>query len=401
MVDGFRLDRGFQALFTSYPAAKRLLDYEKLNLRAFEPGAVIAKGMQRYVLADPLRDPGSAVSSALTPIVTPLDKLLTALLALQLRTQSVEQVLSGSDTSTLRYLRGRGFSRAYIENFIRPFYGGIFLEPYLRTSAKCFRFDFKMLAEGYAAVPAEGIGAIPDQLAAPLHRERRIRLRARVGQLLRSDDGAVRGVRLANGGEVPADVTVLSVPAPEAARLTGLRMPDGQNSAVTLYWAGRKPVYRDKKLALNANPGYLVNNIAQLTNVAPEYAPPGRHLLSATILGIPDADEEALFDLAMNDLLRIFRGSKAALAALSSYKPLRLYRTPYGQFAQPPGVHPHLPDNSTPIPNLYFAAEFTEASSQNAAMISGEKAAELIAARLGGGGTSSPVIHIHDQFGEP
>ena len=32
-VDGFRLDRGFQVLLTAYPAAKKWLDYERLELK--------------------------------------------------------------------------------------------------------------------------------------------------------------------------------------------------------------------------------------------------------------------------------------------------------------------------------------------------------------------------------
>jgi phytoene dehydrogenase-like protein len=34
-VDGFRLDRGFQVLLTSYPEAQMLLDYEALQLKTF------------------------------------------------------------------------------------------------------------------------------------------------------------------------------------------------------------------------------------------------------------------------------------------------------------------------------------------------------------------------------
>ena len=42
--DGYRLDRGFQVLFTAYPAAARHLDYDKLKLRKFAPGAILVKG---------------------------------------------------------------------------------------------------------------------------------------------------------------------------------------------------------------------------------------------------------------------------------------------------------------------------------------------------------------------
>ena len=378
VIDGFRLDRGFQVLFTAYPAARRNLNMKALHLRAFDPGAIIALNGRRYILSDPTRDPASFIASALAPVITPLDKVLTALLAAQLRLQSVDRVLKGRDTTTERYLQRRGFSRSYIEHFVRPFYGGVFLDRSLNTSSKCFKFDFKMLTQGVAAVPAHGMGAISAQLAAPLEKRGLVRLNTGVSSLNRAENGAVTGVTLSDGSSMAADKVVLSVPAPEAARLTGQKMPKGRTSTVNVYWGGDKPVYHGKKLVLNANPIPFVDNAVQITNAAPEYAPSGKHLLSASVIGLPELDEESIVGIAMDDLLRMFRGDPDALSALDTYRPLKVYRIPYGQFAQPPGIHPRLPDNRTPIQNLLFAAEFTEASSQNAAMISAEKAADLI-----------------------
>jgi len=74
----------------------------------------------------------------------------------------------------------------------------------------------------------------------------------------------------------------------------------------------------------------------------------------------------------------MFAGDPQAQKTLADYSPLGLYRIPYAQFAQPPGIHPGLPENDTGQPGLFFAAEFTEASSINAAMISGEMCAQAI-----------------------
>lgn len=38
-ADGFLLDRGFQIFLTSYPEARALLDYDKLDLQPFYAGA--------------------------------------------------------------------------------------------------------------------------------------------------------------------------------------------------------------------------------------------------------------------------------------------------------------------------------------------------------------------------
>ena len=65
-------------------------------------------------------------------------------------------------------LRAYGFSPEIIERFFRPFLGGIFLDPELATSSRMFRFVFRMFALGHAALPAEGMQAIPQQLASAL-----------------------------------------------------------------------------------------------------------------------------------------------------------------------------------------------------------------------------------------
>lgn len=378
VVDGFTLDRGFQVLFTAYPAAKRQLDYKRLDLRAFEPGAVIAQAARRAVLSDPLRDPRAFLSSVLTDIVSLEDKLRTAVLGQEMRATSVTAIMEGDDETTEAFLRRRGFSERYIDNFVRPFFGGVFLDNSLQTSAKAFQFDWKMLSEGQTVIPARGMGQISHQLAEGLISQNCVRLNRRVAELVRNENSRVTGVRLEGGEMVSGDGVVVATPAPEAARLTGQPMPEGQVGTICLYFAGAEPVFAGRKIALHANQNVFVNNVAPLTNVAPTLAPKNQHLLSASVLGVPDGADAALYARALSDIKRMFAGDSAALAALETYRPLALYRIPYSQFAQPPGVYQTLPHNQTKMPGLFLAGEFTAASSLNAAMRSGEKCAAAI-----------------------
>ncbi|MBP1468736.1 FAD-dependent oxidoreductase [Candidatus Chloroploca sp. M-50] len=377
--DGFMLDRGFQVLFTAYPAAQRQFDYRALGLCAFDPGALVCEGGRRAVLTDPLRDrdPWALLGAALTSVIRPDDKLRTLALALEMRQTTVDELIAAPDQPTETYLQQKGFSQAAIDRFFRPFYGGIFLDRSLHTSARCFRFNFKMLSDGQTVVPARGMGALSQQLAAELRSAGTIRLKTQVDALM-TDGPQVTGAMLADGSRFASDAVVVATPAPEAARLTGLPMPAAHVGTVTLYFAGDAPVVPDKKLLLHSEPDAFVNNAVQLSNVAPSYAPPGAHLLSVSILGVPPFDDDELFARSLADLQRMLVGNHEAVTALRTYRPLRLYRIPYSQFAQPPGIHPTLPDNATGRPGLFFAAEFTEASSLNAAMISGEKCAEQI-----------------------
>ena len=65
-------------------------------------------------------------------------------------------------------LRVRGFSEQLIESFFRPFLAGIRLRRDLSTSAAVALFDLKMLVSGRAALPARGMQALPEALAADL-----------------------------------------------------------------------------------------------------------------------------------------------------------------------------------------------------------------------------------------
>jgi len=59
LVDGFRLDRGFQLYNPAYPEGARVLDHQALDLKSFVAGArvVLERGGRRRVVrvADPRR----------------------------------------------------------------------------------------------------------------------------------------------------------------------------------------------------------------------------------------------------------------------------------------------------------------------------------------------------------
>src|ERR687897_3355892 len=365
-VDGFLLDRGFQVYFTSYPVSRRHLEHTKLDFRAFDPGAILHREGKRTVLSDPVRDPKALVPTLLSDAASPADKLRTAGLAAKIlpgtaATAATEN--SGADTSTLDYLRASGLSERYIDSFYRPFFGGVFLSRTLYTSSRVFRFTFPMLATGRTVVPAKGMGEIPKQLAANLPADH-ILLDSPVEALLRDGDRVV-GVR-ARGQEHEADAVVVATDTPTAGELTGEAVHEGSVGEVCLYYE-TSGLGSGKKIMLNGDNGAFVNNAVEISNVSERYAPPGRHLLSAVALTGLDLPDEELYRRGIEDLSRWYPGA--------DFRPLALYRIPYGQFAQPPGIHDDLPPNSPATPGLFLAGEYTEDSSINGSMLSGEKAA--------------------------
>jgi len=367
-VDGFLLDRGFQVYFTSYPVAGRHLDYEALDFRGFDPGAIVRRGLEKSVLSDPLRDPKALVPTLLSDAASLGDKLRTLDIVARASKGGISagEEDGETDTSTLEYLEAAGLSGRYIDSFFRPFYGGITLNRELSTSARVLRFTLRMFAGGRTVVPSLGMGEIPRQLASRLP-EGKIQLNSPVQDLLR-DGERVIGVRSA-GEEHEADAVVVATDAPAAGNLTGEAVPEGSVGEVCLYYE-TNGLGSGKKILLNAEDGAFVNNAVEMSNISERYAPPNRHLLYAVALTGMDLPDEDLYRKGIEDLSRWYPGA--------DFRPLAIRRIPYGQFAQPPGIYSRLPENRTKTPGLVLAGEYTEDSSINGSMLSGEKAAGVV-----------------------
>jgi protoporphyrinogen oxidase len=249
---------------------------------------VICRHGQTSVLTDPTALICPAAGRRSGPnAATPLDKLRLLLLSRSLTRWSIAQLRQCADISTLKYLRRQGFSTRVIEWFFAPFYGGIFLDRSLATSAKCFLFDLKMLAEGRTVIPAKGMGVIAQQLASGLAPDQTtLRCNTPVVGLVHEDTRVV-GVRLNDGQVLPADAVVLAVPAPIAQQLAGLALPSVARTT-TLYWEGDTALTTNRKLWLNANRRCLCQQRLSAQRNRPHYAPAGRHLLSASVLGYPN-----------------------------------------------------------------------------------------------------------------
>lgn len=296
-VDGFLLDRGFQVYLDAYPETGKLLDLESLDLRAFEPGALVYNGGSLHRLMDVFRRPSSAWTSAMAPVGSLLDKLKVGLMRTKILRSSLDTIATREDLSTEAYLKAAGFSERMIDSFFRSFYGGIFLERELRTSSRMFEFTFKMFGLGSATLPAKGMGEIPKQLAARLP----------IGCLeLNSPVVAVdaNSVTLASGERIEGQSVVVASNAAAAAKLLPELAPSMPTwrSVTNLYFSAPASPVNEAIICLNGAGEGLVNNVCVLSDAAPAYAPMGKALISVSILGLqadpelPAAVRTELFD---------------------------------------------------------------------------------------------------------
>ncbi len=379
-ADGFLLDRGFQVLFTAYPSARKHLDLNALKLREFTPGAVLIRNGEWHVLGDPWQRLSLLGPTLSNPLLTAGDKLRAARLRRYARRRSLDAIFSGSmrggDRSAYAELQRRHFSSSgFIDQFARPFFGGILLDRELGSSTRMLFFALKMLASGKTVVPEQGMGAIAEQLAGKLP-AKSLYLETRVEGIVPADGRAV-GVTLTGGEEMQGDAIIIATDAESAQHFIQTELPTESVSVTCVYFGTTESLYSGPRLLLNANPDAFVNHAIQISNVSPNYAPKGQHLLSATVLGLPEMSDQDLVARCRSDISSWFPGKN-----LDPLRHLATYRLRFAQFRQPPGIFGRLPANLTPMAGLVLAGEYTESSSIQGAMESGEKAAQAALASL-------------------
>ncbi|MFF1274821.1 NAD(P)/FAD-dependent oxidoreductase [Streptomyces marokkonensis] len=305
--EGFLLDRGFQVFNTSYPQVKRRLDLRSLRLRPFTPGLIAHTPTGPVRLADPTRRPHAA--SALLPGRVLPARDLAALAALTARDAVLPAGLlkRRPDRSTATALERAGVSAATVTHILRPFLSGVFLEDRLETSARFFHLVWRSMVRGTLCLPAEGVGAVPAQLAAGLP-DGVLRLETPVDAVTDS------GVLLTDGRELPAASVVVATDAAAAARLLpGLAVPETR-TVTTYYHAARRPPLTEPTLVVDGS-GALLNTCV-LTEVAPTYAPPGTALISTSVLG---ADRPGAGGAVLRRLAELYGTDTAAWRQVAAY----------------------------------------------------------------------------------
>ncbi|TFJ86044.1 hypothetical protein NSK_002864 [Nannochloropsis salina CCMP1776] len=440
---GFLLDRGFQVFIEAYPAVKRQLDYQALDLQSFWPGALVRADGGFHTVADPFRRPQDLIKGLLAPVGSLGDKFKVGLLRVQATLTPLRAIFDSAETDTLTHLsKTKGLSPAIIERFFTPFYQGIYLAPLAEQSSRMFDFVFRMFAEGGISLPARGIRAVPEQLAATLPKgSLQLGVAAlRVG----------RGfVELSDGRVLGAEAVVVATEEETARKLLKKELvrerpkPLGGRGSTCLYYAVPGPapirepllVLNGESAALGGRPGttsggagggtagvaktagirtgrasargakkadtaspspspsssrpasrYPVNNVVFLSNIAPTYAPPGQTLVSVTVVGTP-AVTDAVLDKAVKEQLGDWFGREAVLG---QWELLRIYRIPY---AQPRQVPPTGPSFVLPAAvdwaqageggeGLFVAGDYRNTATLNGACESGERAAKAVLAHL-------------------
>ncbi|MFH0518589.1 NAD(P)/FAD-dependent oxidoreductase [Streptomyces sp. M41] len=360
--EGFLLDRGFQVFNTSYPQVRRRLDLRSLRLRPFTAGFIAHTPKGPVRLADPTREHGAAGAWLPGRVFSARD--VAALAALTMR----DAVLPASaarrrrDVSTSAALSRAGVSDAVIADILRPFLSGVFLEDKLETSARFFHLVWRSMVRGSLCLPAEGIGAVPAQLAAGLPDDA-LQLGTRVAEVTDA------GVLLSNGSEVPARTVVVATDPGTATRLLPeVTVPDAR-TVTTYYHATDSTPMAGPTLMVDSTGAIL--NTCVLSEVAPTYAPPGAALISTSVLG---TDLPGRSSAVLRRLAELYGADTSGWQQIAAY-------TVEGAL---PAMLPPWPLSRTTRlrPGRYACGDYRATGSVQGALASGARAAREVSADL-------------------
>lgn len=366
LVQGFRLDRGFQVLLTEYPETKALLDYNSLNLKRFLPGATVLYDGGQFEIADPFRRPSALFATLFAPVGSLKDKINTFFLKNKLVNLSIAEIFKQPEIETAAQLKKYRFSSKMIDRFFKPFFSGIFLENNLKTSSRMFDFVMKLFSEGDAAIPALGMEEIPKQLVEMLPKNT-IQYNTKVAAIEKNT------IICENGTLVDADTIIIATEALGLASHYISKSKQNFHQVTTIYFEAECAPTQKAVVVLNASTQKKwVNNLTVLSNISDQYAPEGKVLISISYNGIPAIDDTILAQ-NMKAELKKWYGNQ-----VDDWKLLKTYRINYALPNQEKVADELLHSEMKINDNLFICGDHLLNGSINAAMKSGRMVAELI-----------------------
>jgi predicted NAD/FAD-dependent oxidoreductase len=215
------------------------------------------------------------------------------------------------------------------------------------------------------------MAALPGQISAALTSP--VHLSTEVTEIRRTRSGVSVG---SSAGSFAARAVVVAADPVTAGRLAGTPVPRMKGLATWWYAAAEAPSALPLLFLASRTSGGPVVNSAVMTNVAPSYAPPGRHLVQATTLLGSDPDAAAPDERDVRRQLVELYGAAAA-----SWELVTTHLVRQAQPEQSPPLQIRRPVDLGD--GLFVAGDHRDTSSIQGAMVSGRRAARAVARRLG------------------
>lgn len=367
MVDGFVLDRGFHVLNPAYPALRSAIDVPALDVRSFPVAVRVHRAASVAVLAHPLRHPLRIPATIASGLLTPPRLLAPPQLLALARWIGGRPRSDAEDVTLAAAWDAAGLHGPLRDEVLTPFLAGVLAEDRGATSADYVRLLMRAFARGAPGVPARGIAAVPEQLAATAAAAGADIRTARTVRRMRRRRGTW-DVHASGERTLHARNVVVAVGPEAVSRFTGLPRPDTRG--LQTWWFAADGIPETALLTVDGTRSGPVVDTVAMTRTAPTYSPPGTELVQASCLldpGSPATEAEV-----RRHLVQLW-GRDAAGWTL-----LRRDDIPDALPALPPPMR--RPSPSRLGDGLHVAGDHRETPSIQGALVSGVRAARGVLA---------------------
>lgn len=373
-VDGHLVDVGFQLLNPSYPAVRRHIDVDALRLAPFAAGVHARLDSGPVVLGDPRRAPrllrGTA-AAGLPRLREALPLLRWAAPALAPSRDLPGRVRRRRPDRSLQEALDASGVRGDLRRVLEAFVAGVVLDDTGLTAEQMVLLVIRSFLAGTPSLPADGMRALPRQLAAPLGD--RVRTSTPVHDVgpgrVRTGEGTVRARTVVLAAGPGAAAGLLDRPAPAV------------RGVVTQWWSAPADTIAHAagggllRVDARSRPTGPLVNTSVVTGAAASCAPEGRHLVAASALMRPDAPAPTRDEMLRHagELLESPTGSWEEVARHEVAEALPAATAPLDVRA-PQRV----------ADGLLVCGDHRDTPSIQGAMVSGERAAAAVLAGLTG-----------------
>lgn len=257
LIDGFICDRGFQLINSKYPALQELNVMGEIDFIPAPRTIEVSLGNARHSLGDPRVAPWTALNRATGTI--PEKVRLLGLLALRPKQgQSIGDLLRPS---------GNLYDRV-----LRPFLQGVFLTDPEAVDAGYGLSIIRSFVTGTPGIPRKGVAELSCALAA---RVKRISYNIQVENL---ENSRVQ----TTAGEFHGQKIVVATDATTASQLLGLENIAKMAGCITWYHSATVNPSGSGHLVVDGQKRGPAFNSVVISDISPDYAPPGQSLVSST-----------------------------------------------------------------------------------------------------------------------
>lgn len=408
-VDGYLLDLSGRLLCPDWPELRRLPALDALELRHFAPGALLradgrthrigdsgragprqgrtarpggaegtgtgsaagaADGARRGERADRRRTRGALTTARALTSVRSRAAMTGALDLARLRNSLArfaaipsERLLARTELPAAQALSARGLPARTVGSLVRPLLVALLSDPALTTSSRVADLALRGFVREGCALPAGGMAAVPELLAAGLP-----------AGTIRTDVQAVsvttNAVTTRHHGTLACRAVVVATDAADAGELLpGLRVP-GFHPMTVLHHAVDEPLPLSTSLLVDGDAQRKgpVSHSWAASAVDPSRARPGGALVTSVVLGGAASDPATVLDKASRPQLGSLHGVPADRWSL-----VAAHHDPRAVPAMPA---PH--DMRRPVrllSGLYVCGEHRDTSTAQGALVSGRRAA--------------------------